>query len=278
MQSTDPGVLPNSSCFSFTPSEITKKYYYYPVWCGHYFCNSEYFMKRDYYPYLLLVHVRKGEFYFDYMQQQIVARKGDVVLIDCQEPHFYHASDDLEFLYVHFDGVNAHELCRHIIDQHGILFRGEHTLVIDDLLYHLVKKHENNQLITAVENSLAIYQMLAALMSRPQTLPPQDSAVDSAIQYIRNNVGEKITLAQLARMANLSVYYFSHVFKVHTGYSPIEYVISTRLDTAKVLLKTTTLSISEIAYQVGYNNSGSFINMFVQKMGCSPKEFRKAPI
>ena len=278
MQSVDPGVLPNSSCFSFTPSEITKKYYYYPVWCGHYFCNTDYFMKRDYYPYLLLVYVRKGEFYFEYRQQQTVARKGDVVLIDCQEPHFYHASNELEFLYIHFDGVNAHQLCRYIISQYGILFRGESTSAIDDQLYHLIEKYESGRVISAVENSLNIYQMLAALVSRPQTLPLVDSDIDAVIQYVRSHVGEKITLEQLAGMASLSVYYFSHLFKTHTGYSPIEYVISTRLDTAKVLLKTTTLPISEIAYRVGYNNSGSFINLFINKMGCTPKEFRKMPI
>ena len=49
MKSVDPGVLSHSTCFSFTPSAIAEKLYFYIPWCGHYFCTSKYFMKRDYY-------------------------------------------------------------------------------------------------------------------------------------------------------------------------------------------------------------------------------------
>jgi transcriptional regulator GlxA family with amidase domain len=56
----------------------------------------------------------------------------------------------------------------------------------------------------------------------------------------------------------------------------MEYVISTRLDRAKILLKTTSQNVTEIAYEVGYENAGSFINLFVSKEGLSPSVFRKS--
>jgi AraC-like DNA-binding protein len=278
MQSVDPGVLPNSSCFSFTPSETANRLYYYPIWIGHYFCNADYFMKRDYFPYLLLVYIRKGEFFVEYRDRRYTARKGDVVLIDCQEPHFYQAANGLEFLYIHFDGVNAHALCQYMMSQYGILFQGDNTPSIGKLLLQMIEQNEHNQAMTASDSSLLIYQMLILLTQRPDSATKEVSPIDLAIQYIRGNVGQKISLQELAQRANLSVYYFSHIFKSQTGYSPLEYVISTRLDTAKVLLKTTTLTVAEIADRVGYSNSGSFTNLFVQKMGCSPKAFRQAPI
>ena len=88
-------------------------------------------------------------------------------------------------------------------------------------------------------------------------------------------MGEKITLEELADIANLSTYYFSHRFKEETGLSPIDYVINTRLDQAKILLARTFMTVEEIAYEVGYQSSNSLINLFNQKLGFSPKEYRK---
>jgi AraC-like DNA-binding protein len=278
MQSVDPGVLPQSSCFSFTPSETALRHYYYLVWCGHYYCNSDYFMKRTHFPYLLLVYVRKGEFHVEYRDRKLTARRGEVVLIDCQEPHYYRASDGLEFLYIHFDGSNAHELCQHIMAQQGILFQGSNTLSIGKLLHEIVERYEHTHGMGLAESSMLIYKLLMTLAQPPRPDPDFQSPIDIAIGHIRSHVGEKISLQDLARLTNLSVYYFSHSFKQQTGYSPTEYIISTRIDTAKVLLKSTSLTIAEIAERVGYESSGSLINLFVQKVGCSPREFRRSPI
>ncbi|MCH3965796.1 MAG: AraC family transcriptional regulator [Clostridium sp.] len=278
MKSIDPGVLSNSSCFSFTPSQTAKKFYFYLIWCGHYFCTQKYFIKRDFFPYILLVYVRKGELILEYKEHCYTAGKGNVVLIDCQEPHYYRASNGLEFLYIHFDGVNSHDLCQYIMNQRGIVFQGKNIVTIGELLYQIVKGYEGGKVLSSSEISLIIYEMLCTLTIKINQDNTQCSPVNTAVNYIRNNVGRKILLEDLASITNLSTYYFSHIFKTETGYSPIEYVISTRLDTAKVLLKTTSFSIEEIAFRVGYKNTGSFINLFIQKVGCSPKQFRKTHI
>ena len=86
MKSVDVGTLSNSVCFSFTPSELAKKLYFYPTWCGHFFCTSAYFMKRKTYPPLLVVYVREGLFHVEYRKEVFDAKKGDVVLLDCYDP------------------------------------------------------------------------------------------------------------------------------------------------------------------------------------------------
>ena len=96
-----------------------------------------------------------------------------------------------------------------------------------------------------------------------------------SIHYIKDNIGKKITLKELSEIANMSVYYFSHRFKEETGFSPMDYVINTRLEKAKMLLVRTTKTVAEIAYEVGYGSSGSFINIFNDKVGCSPKTYRR---
>lgn len=274
MKSVDPGVYPQSTCFSFTPSEVAREYYYYLLWCGHYFCSSRYFMKRETYPYLLVAYVVRSEFHFVYRGESFTAKRGDAVLIDCTEPHYYYASDGLEFRYIHFDGGNAHSLVHHIMEHYGVHFTGEKAAAIGKIIQEIVNAYEKSTPPSLTEISAKIYNLLIAATVTTQ-VNGEPSPVDVAITYIRDNVGKKITLEELAELTSLSPFYLSHIFKDQTGYSPIDYVIVTRLDQAKVLLIRTNLSISEISYQVGYDNSGSFTNIFKKREGIAPKDFRK---
>lgn len=275
MKSVDPGILPQSICFSFTPPEIAKKMLFYPTWCGHYFCTSSYFMRRETYPPLLAAYVRDGVFRVEYRGEVRKAKRGDVVLLDCTEPHYYHAEDGLEFVYMHFDGSNSHELCRHIIDMHGWLIQRNSNILVGKLLKDMVDFYEHDGLETPFENSMRIYRLFDLLLSPTPQEKEAGGPIQDAIQYIRANVGKPITLDELARVAKLSPYYFSHSFKRQSGFSPMEYVINTRVDRAKILLARTSKPVEEIAYEVGYSSSSSFINLFVKREGISPARYRK---
>lgn len=275
MKSVDPGIYPKSVCFSFTPSKLAKQLYFYPTWCGHYFCSSNYYMKRDSYPPLLVVFVREGKFHFEYREKSFDAEKGDVVLIDCREPHYYRAYDGLEFLYMHFDGSNSHEICQHILEQRGPLIRRDNNVLIGRLLYNMVDFYVHDGIETMFQSSMRIYHIFEYLLAPDLTNTINDNPIDQAIHFIRSNVGKDISLNMLAEIANLSPFYFAHSFKEQTGFAPMEYVINTRIEHAKVLLACTSKSVAEIAYEVGYSSSSSFINIFVKKTGLSPKQYRK---
>ncbi|MBR0289016.1 MAG: AraC family ligand binding domain-containing protein [Selenomonadaceae bacterium] len=88
MKSVDPGILSHSECFSFQPSEVAAKTMKYLTWCGHYFCTNSYFMERDTYPYVLVIFVRDGNMDVRYNGKNYLIGKGDVLLIDCVNPHY----------------------------------------------------------------------------------------------------------------------------------------------------------------------------------------------
>lgn len=275
MKSVDRGVLPHSVNFYHTPSEIAKELFYYPTWVGHYYCTHEYeFHRRSYSP-MLLFFVREGVLHVKYRGEEKRARAGDVVLLDCSEPHHYYAEDGLEFLYLHFDGLNSHELSQHIVEEHGWLMHRENNMMIGKLIYDMIKFYEQNGVESPFQRSMRIYKLFELLMTPTSYSRTKQSPIDTAIQYIRSNVGKAISLEELACIANLSPYYFSHCFKRQTGFSPLDYVINTRIEKAKVMLLRTNRSISEIAYEVGYSSSGSLINMFVKRVGESPNQYRK---
>ena len=140
----------------------------------------------------------------------------------------------------------------------------------------MVYLYEHNHAETMFESSARIYKLFEILLSPSIQEQKEELPITAAVEYIRANVGKPITLEELADIAKLSPYYFSHMFKRETGFAPMEYVINTRIEHAKTLLLTTSMSISEIAEEVGYSSSGSLINLFVKKVGSSPGQYRKS--
>ena len=276
MKPVDPGILSHSICFSFTPSETARQMLFYSTWCGHYFCTNRYYIDRLTYPPLLVMYICKGVMHVRYHEVSCDAHAGDVILIDCEEQHFYQSENGTEFLYMHFDGSNSHDLCRYIIEQHGFLIQRDNNIMIRDLLQDMVDLYDRNEVETDFDSSMRIYRMLELFM-KPTAQERANSPVDNVIQYIRANISQPITLEELADVANLSVYYFAHCFKEETGFAPLEYVINTRIERAKALLLRTTMPVSEIAYAVGYRSAGSLSNAFIKRVGISPGNYRLKP-
>jgi len=99
--------------------------------------------------------------------------------------------------------------------------------------------------------------------------------IKTVIEYIENNYFSAITVSDLAKNANINQYYLMKIFKQVIGTSPIDYLINLRIEYAAKLLKG-GYSITQIANEVGFNNTSYFITKFKQKHGMTPKEYRKS--
>ena len=276
MQNFEIGILPESSCFSFSPTRETRDLFYYQTACGHVFCSEDYYIKRDFFPPLLLLYVCKGTFYLELGEQQYQASDGQIVFLDCAQPHYYYAKDKLEFYFTHFDGPQAHTLCRYINRSCGIVIDGPNNPEIHRRMEEMIRFYESNQSESVFGGSSRIYQMVA-LLDNPILSPrlrKNDDSINRAILYIRSHVGKKITLHELAQLSGLSDFYFSHLFKEMTGFSPSNYIINVRIDQAKTLLTNTNLTLAQIAQELGYPNSGNLTVQFTRRVGCTPMEFR----
>ncbi len=95
-----------------------------------------------------------------------------------------------------------------------------------------------------------------------------------ALDHIQKNYHREITLSELARLADMSPNYFCRYFRKLTGQTPIEYLISYRLESARYALENTDLSVTDIAFACGFNDVSHFIKRFRKAYGATPKTYR----
>ena len=100
------------------------------------------------------------------------------------------------------------------------------------------------------------------------------AAVERVIGNMWDRYDEPLSLEDMADMAVFSRFYFSRVFRSITGTSPGRFLTAIRLYKAKNLLLETTMSVTDISYQVGYNSPGTFSSRFTRSVGISPARYR----
>ncbi len=99
--------------------------------------------------------------------------------------------------------------------------------------------------------------------------------IKTTITYIRDHYQEKIYIRDLASLIGLNEQYFCRFFKKAIGMSPIEYLNEYRIRQAVRLLKDSSLPVTEICLDCGYNNMGNFLREFRKYTGTTPLQYRK---
>jgi AraC-like DNA-binding protein len=115
------------------------------------------------------------------------------------------------------------------------------------------------------------------LLTTPFSIPPDDvdtERINRVLVYINRHLGEKMTLAQISRVAGLTSVVFSRVFSRIVRKTFSQYVLELRIGKACRLLTETTRCIIEIAYESGFQNLSNFNRLFRKYRHMTPREFR----
>lgn len=129
----------------------------------------------------------------------------------------------------------------------------------------------------------ATYDIAAAIVSSAHEAPAaaeiargtHRARVDAAVVRIEEQCHEPIRLADLAAHVGLSPFHFLRLFRRVTGTTPHQYLIGARLRRASRLLVDTARPVTDIAYEVGFEDLSNFVRTFHSAVGCSPRVFRR---
>lgn len=167
----------------------------------------------------------------------------------------------------------------HLSDREHILRGAREDKELSEVMERIARecKTEGEYADTAL--SLCVGYLLTLLVRRLPAdgdIGSRPSYTESAIRYIRENYGESITLSEVARHCAVSDAHLSRRFKQDTGVNFAEYLKVYRLNQAeKMLRRNPHLSISEVAYACGFNDSNYFSGVFKRVYGVSPIKKRK---
>lgn len=103
----------------------------------------------------------------------------------------------------------------------------------------------------------------------------QEETVRLIIDYINNNLENCIRKEDIVDVVHLNTDYITKLFKSRTGFTIKSYIIKQKLEAARALLKTTSLSVSYIAVRYGYNNFSHFSSAYKKQFGISSQDERK---
>jgi AraC family transcriptional regulator len=102
-----------------------------------------------------------------------------------------------------------------------------------------------------------------------------ERSLSRVLAYIEENLGEPATLAQLAQLANVSRFHFARLFRCSIGLSPMAYIERARLQRAKDLIRSGSLSLTEIAALLGFADQSHFTRRFRRQFGYTPSAFAR---
>lgn len=138
---------------------------------------------------------------------------------------------------------------------------------------------KGNTYESAVAMAGKLYSLLAVFMHYAEKPEPEKDAhvtyVEKALTYIETNYSYPVTVEDIAYYVGISRSHLFRSFQHYMSRSPKEYLTEYRIKQACHLLRETDLSVSAIAYSVGFENNLYFSKAFRKQKGLSPSEYRK---
>ena len=144
-------------------------------------------------------------------------------------------------------------------------------LQITDYILKPVNYEEFGGCIDNLKISLFEKRISAATEPEKQ----EERTITGITRYLQNHLAEEISLSVLADNFHLNPQYISQLFKSEIGVNFLVYLTNIRMEKAKKLLLTTSLSIAEVAEQSGYGDYRGFTKVFKKSEGVTPSQYRR---
>lgn len=236
--------------------------------------------------------------FIEFADKPVGFKAGDVTFISRNVPHTSYSTKGEASLWSYIF-VNPDELFKGIFGPSSpyseiysdmvqnlqmILGRDEYRDIYElamQILNELINKEMNYQIsVKGLMLSLFMRLMRIYAKRKQQDITRReahenDIVIMPALEYIRENYMQNFPIEDLANMCHLSQTHFRRVFHEIMQTSPLDYLNTTRILQACILLRTTEESILSVSEQVGFRSVSSFNRHFSDKMGVQPGEWRR---
>ena len=206
---------------------------------------------------------------------------GDVVLLTPTDFHSETVYEYTETIQIHFkENMLEEEIVNRILDYGSEMvfrFDEETKAAIRSIMLLLLNEYEangeyKNEYLKRLFGCLMIVFLRSSRIGadRKKSFSP----MEKAMMYLHAHVRENPTLEEVAAVAGMSKSYFCSAFKARCGIGFVKYSNNLRLDYARKLLISTTLSVTDVCYKSGFNSESNFLRAFKQEFGMSAQKYK----
>ncbi|MBT9776047.1 AraC family transcriptional regulator [Clostridium sp. MCC353] len=278
MYRREKGVLENSEIYFYTPGITAKNTFFYLHCLGHFWCSSEYCVRRQEFDSYLILYIKSGS---GAVESDGISRRveaGDLVFLDCHGPHGYYADPEWEIQWIHLEGKACENYYKLIKSQTLGQVRLTVPYLAERIFDQITSGFSEGRTIRDYLISKYITDLLTLFFqeaSEGQKDNEMGRIAESMTSYICSHLDSPLDLDSLARRCSMSRYHFIRVFKKETGYTPHDFIINARIDKAKYYLKSTNMTVKEISAVCGFQNESSFCTCFKKREGMRPLACRE---
>lgn len=261
-----------------------------------------YFYNRwHFHPEVELVHIQKGsgiQFVGDSIRP---FKKDDMILVGSMLPHLWRCDDVYfekgsrlramatvthfreDFWGREFLELPENKKIRELLlrARRGILIRGKTRVAVAQLMQQLLQAGQTDRIIillrifSQIANARTHTEILASTGFQPQTEGAETGRINKIYTYSLAHFKEKISLEDIAAVANISPHSFCRFFKSHTRKTYSNFLRELRIGHACKLLIDNHLNLTQVCYNSGFNNVTNFYKAFQQVTGQTPMGYRK---
>ena len=199
------------------------------------------FTERSGFDSFLLLYTYDGSGSLTYEGKTYPLKSGDGFFINCMNYHLYKVEGNhWDTGILHINGILLPAFYEMFQEHYEPIFHEELNGQLHQDIHKLLKTYQDPQYYRDWQASSCIDQLLNHLLilsHANNVLHDTPDNIRYLIKYIESNFAQPLTLDSLAAFANTSKFYLSREFKKHTGYSPNEYIISLRIERAKIAFK-----------------------------------------
>lgn len=264
-----------------SPSPDVRKSYFYVQETGYFKTSPPYFTERRNLNSFLIVYTLSGKGNLQYKGKNYVLDSNSLFFIDCMQYQHYKSAEnsDWEFLWLHFNGHAGRKYYDSFAESSAAAIPISNHNSIKALLWQIIdlhkSKNKNAELLCSLHITRILTELLILYVRDAQISLHQPEFIIRLYEYIDSHFNESISLDMLAYMFSLDKFHMIKEFKKYAGITLNEYIIKTRINKAKELLKYSNLPVSQIAELMGTQNVSHFINLFKAREHMTPLAFRK---
>lgn len=252
--------------------------------CGHLVVtNSEFIStdrpegRRDY----QLLYVHSGQAVYTIHGKEQMLSAGQIVFYHPMEPQFYYynGKDEPDVYWIHFTGSdvvkeleNLNLFSKRI---YSLKARSTFAGLFDDIIRELQQKKPYYSGIADSRLKELLCLMAREGVASDEVAAPFTAEVEQAVRLFHTHFNKPVNLAEYAASCNMSVCWFTRLFKRQLGVSPQQYLINVRISHACELLAS-GCGIAQAGEAVGYEDSQYFSRIFKKHIGQTPSQYQKA--